>query len=179
MSRRVGLDAALNGGAGLCLALAVFGVGWRIASERPPAQYRVGMRFANVPGLNLGASPVTLIVWINTQCGACSASMPFYNRLISDLRGMRIVVMSREPVDVLTTYLQSYGVHPAQAVSVGSQSLLFVGTPTLALVGSDSIVRGVWFGRSQSVIDEEAVTRSIRTASTTGEVPSGKHSNVR
>ena len=87
--------------------------------------------------------------------------MPFYRRLTTQLGRARVVVMGREPIQVLQAYVEEFGVRPTQVVSVGERVLKFRGTPTLVLVGTDAVVRSVWFGRRQTTAEEEAVIRGL------------------
>lgn len=155
------LDTALCLSAGFAMLLAVSAVCWSLASRRAPLQYATGDRFASIEDLNLAVAPATLILWVNSRCGACTASMSFYRRLTAQPHRTRIVVMGRESVQRLRDYLAQFDVRPAQVISSDDPRLKFAGTPTLALLGADSVVRSVWFGRRQTVTEELEIIRSL------------------
>jgi hypothetical protein len=141
--------------------IAAGAVVWSLAARRPPPQYAVGDRFDGVPAVDLKAGPSTLVIWVSSRCGACTASMPFYRQLTAGTHRARLVVMGQEPVDLLQDYVDAFGVRPAQVISTGDSSLKFVGTPTLLLIGQDSIVRSVWYGRRKGPVEELDIIRRV------------------
>ncbi len=134
---------------------------WSTVARRPPPQYAVGDRFDGVPSLDLRAAPSTLVIWVSSRCGACTASMPFYRQLTAGQHRVRLVVMGQEPADLLHDYVDAFGVRPAQVISTGDSTLKFVGTPTVLLIGVDSVVQSVWYGRRQSPADEMDIIRRL------------------
>ncbi|CAN5877488.1 hypothetical protein BH18ACI5_BH18ACI5_03780 [soil metagenome] len=162
MSTNSRTDTTLYVSAALAAVLLAMGsVGWSVRSRHRPQTYATGDRFDEVPNLDLTASPSTLLIWVDSRCGACTASMPFYQRLAAHRYRMPIVVIGRQPAQVLEDYLATFGVRPAQVISVGDLPLKFRGTPTVVLVGKDSIVRSVWYGRRQTAMDEEDIIKRL------------------
>jgi hypothetical protein len=73
--------------------------------------------------------------------------MPFYRRLASGTRRARIVVFGAQTEATLHAYLQENAFKPDQVLRAKAGELKFYATPTLAVVGRDGKVRGVWRGR--------------------------------
>lgn len=161
MSTHSRIDTTLYLSAAAAVILALAAVGWSVVAHRPPQQYAAGERFDDIPNLNVSAAPSTLIIWVDSRCGPCTASMPFYQRLTGQTHRTRLVVMGREPTQDLKDYLAEFGVRPAQIISVGDRVLKFKGTPTVVLIGADSIVRAVWYGRRQTATEEEDIIKRL------------------
>jgi hypothetical protein len=71
----------------LLVALVVLGTfAWSYFAAQPRQLPHVGLQkgkeFAAVAGVNYGDSSQTLLVAINTHCGYCKGSLPFYRQLI-------------------------------------------------------------------------------------------------
>lgn len=161
MSHRSRVDVVLNASAGLAILLALAAAGWSVAAHRPPPQYATGDRFDDIPNLNPADAPSTLVLWVDSRCGPCTASMPFYRRLTAKPHRTRVIVLGRESSRVLEDYLAGFGVRPAQVISVGDRVLTFRGTPTVVLIGADRIVRAVWYGRRQTQSEEEDIIKTL------------------
>ena len=111
---------------------------------REPPAYSVGDVFGTVEGFDAAAAPMTLAVFLRSGCRYCTESMPFYRRLAATERRARIVVFGAQTVPTLTAYLDEGGFKPDQVLQVKAGVLKFYATPTLALVGSDGKIKGVW-----------------------------------
>jgi len=156
------LDTMLNCAAATALALATASVVWSLSLRQAAAGYQEGDLFDQVAEVSFQGAPKTLVVWVDTTCGACTESMPFYRELTRQRHRARFVVIGREPVQIMRDYLAQHAVQPDQIVTVGNRALKFRGAPTLLLVGPDSIVRTTWFGRLDSADDKQAVLNRLK-----------------
>jgi hypothetical protein len=68
--------------------------------------------------------------------------------------------MAAEPATELREWVAKFGITPDEIVSVGDLPLEFKGTPTVLLVGADSVIRRVWYGVIDSD-DESAVMNAL------------------
>src|SRR5262249_9646858 len=71
------------------------------APGTPPAPYAVGGEAPVLEGVNYGQSSRTVVVFVNSGCHYCTASMPFYKTLIEQhkkaaARGVSLVAVSRD-----------------------------------------------------------------------------------
>ena len=160
--RHTRIDRILYMSAAIAVVLATASVTWAKVNRRPPSMYVPGERFGPVPELSLPEGGDTLVAWIDSRCGACTASMPFYSRLTALAKHTQVVLLGREPAGDLRDYASAYDVKPAHIVSVGDLPLKFAGTPTLVLVGPDAVVRAVWFGRRETIEQEAEVIARIK-----------------
>jgi len=161
-SNRSRFDTIVDISAAVGVLLAGASLVWSISegSTRATPGYKIGETFSSGDTVQFDGAPVTLVIWLQSQCGACQDSVDFYRRLTAHSRA-RVIVMSPEPADRLQKFLDAASIRPKQAVSTNGQWNRFKVTPTLLLVGSDSAVRKVWDGRIRRASDEEAIIRLI------------------
>ena len=101
-----------------------------------------------------------LLMWIQSTCQYCTASLPFYGTLARDgERSVRIVAAGVEPEDTIRQYLRENGIEVDRVVGAPADVRLFA-TPTLLLVGRGLIVESVWVGQLTRD-DEDQVRRAI------------------
>lgn len=141
----------------LALLIALASVSWRATAQRQSDEYKVGQRMDGIGDVRFSTSSKTLVLWVDSRCHFCTESMAFYRHLSQQANNDRLVVVGREPAEVLQNYLARFHVSAARVVSVGDSTLRFRGTPTLLLVGQDSVIRGVWTGKLQSDKKEREV----------------------
>lgn len=123
------------------------------ASLPPP--YRVGDRVATLERVDYGASDHTLLIVIQTGCGFCTDSLPFYRRLITDRdarrANVRIIAVVPESDTSAPTYLDSEGVRPDGLAFFRKGGLRIQGTPTLLFLDRFGTLSAKWEGQlSQS-----------------------------
>jgi hypothetical protein len=139
---------------------------WHVVSDRasvrspPAAGYSQGDVFGAVDGLRFSETPATAILFVQSTCKFCSASMPFYRRLSALPRRAKFIVMGVETRDQLQAYLSAQQLRVDDVVSVNAQNIKFRGTPTLLLVDNKGVVRDVWAGQLDNA-REEAVLKKI------------------
>jgi peroxiredoxin len=113
-----------------------------------PTEYATGEKAPAITGINY-AGKGTLLLVVRSGCHFCTDSMPLYRKLraTASEKGVRLVAVSTDPVDVCQGYLASHGVQTDSVLSVSPGALRVRGTPTLVLVDANTIVRKVWSGR--------------------------------
>ena len=118
----------------------------------------VGQRIDAVGRLDFAESQ-TLIMALQSDCGFCQKSMPFYRRLLErDANEVQIVVAAPPRDSRIGDYLASENVNPDSVVFVQPGTLPVQGTPTLLLVDNEGLVTHAWIGllnadREAEVID--------------------------
>ncbi len=102
---------------------------------------------ASAIGGDFSTSRQTLIIALQSGCGFCQQSMPFYRRLLErDTDDVRIVVAA-PPYDTgIGDFLAAEGVEPDSVVFAGTGALPISGTPTLLLVDGAGLVTHGWIG---------------------------------
>jgi hypothetical protein len=103
-------------------------------SRLPPPEYWVGETFDGLPEWDAAAAGTTTVLWINTHCGACSDSVPFYRALSAAPRTGRLVIAGREPQDELVSWAKAAGISYDAAISVGRRELKFPFTPVVLVI---------------------------------------------
>lgn len=136
-----------------------------LAASPPPA-YAVGDSLAGVSEVGQLRPARTLLLYVSSSCHFCSASMPFYRRLAAarqSARGeTRLVVLSRDPDEVLTGYLQDNSLTPDDVVHVSETSNIKLRlTPTLVLLDQDRSVLRIWVGQLSSVAEEDVTSQFL------------------
>lgn len=129
---------------------------WRV-SQSPDVPdlssevYTVGETVPSVPGVRFSNGPQTLVLFVSSECPACSDTMPFYAELRAKtqrlLSPISFAVISFEDEDKLAAYLASYELEPDTAASVSYERFKLRRTPTLLLVDSSGVVKQYWIGR--------------------------------
>lgn len=92
-------------------------------------------------------SESTLLVWVQSECGACKESAALYRKLTARPSRTRIVFAGPEPIDELRQFLKSEGIQSNDIVSTDAKWFAFRATPTILLLDGTDQVRRVWFGR--------------------------------
>lgn len=102
-----------------------------------------------LPDLDWSQSPRTLLLVLSTRCKYCTASAPFYQRLVSQeaqAHSTQLVVLLPQAPDESREYLAGLRVkidalRQTDLASVGAK-----GTPTLILVDANGFVIQSWEG---------------------------------
>lgn len=154
----------------MCVVVSAVGIQRLRASPAPvpparPAPIEPGARLDVAEALAPGTSRGSVVLALSTACRYCTASMPFYRRLmaldvIRDGR-IRLGVASLQPVDEMAQYLASHQASISQVVLLRESGVPIRGTPTLVLIGRGGAVVNSWSGQLGPA-DEEAAIRDIR-----------------
>jgi hypothetical protein len=144
--------------------------GWfQTAPHTSEPFFQIG-RSLPVTGLQYSDANANVVLALSSDCQFCSASAPFYRRLLTLTSGrndLKFTAIFRQPASEASNYLTSMKV-PTDRINVLGSSLSFpgkaVGTPTLLVVGNDGIVRKAWVGKlSHNQELEVLATLSIPT----------------
>lgn len=152
LEKAVNITTVAVGIVALAIAAARY---WPPSTPSPP--YPVGSRLPSLPGVDLGAAPLTLIAVVKPSCPACEASMRLYKRIVEvrnrSSSSMQFVVVGPDAERALADYLGSHDVTPDAVVSVRRDALLVRSTPTLILANGAAIVQRLWVGVSFTLKD--------------------------
>jgi hypothetical protein len=114
----------------------------------PPSAPVLGDALPAIDGVDLAASPHTLILAVQSSCRFCSESMPFYGRLAASRpASVRLVAVAPDEPAAARAYLASHAFAPDAIAHADLPSLHVGGTPTLILTGPSGVVERVWVGR--------------------------------
>lgn len=93
----------------------------------------------------------TLLVYISSFCGYSTASMGFYQRLVTEARatdGLKILFASREELPVTTQYLRNHGMESQPLIQLPREfAPKLRPTPVILLIDHAGKVENVWRGR--------------------------------
>jgi hypothetical protein len=169
MAHRVSFDRVVN----TVLVVAAVLVGTNAirqligsASPQPPLPtYESGEAVPALRGISYGDASKTVLLFLNSNCPACSASVPAYRRLIARKstagEPIRILALGVEPQRTLQEYLARNEVVVDAVATVNAAEWYKVrSTPTVLLVGRDGAVSHSWVGMLQPD-SEEALTRVL------------------
>lgn len=147
--------------------LASWARAWTSTRKAGPLQasrlYNPGDVLPNLPGLTFREADRTLVLFINSNCQFCTASMPFYRELIERRNqakaSVAIVAATREPVERLATYLAAHGLIVDKRVALGESSpFRLTVTPAVLQVDSGGTVERLWIGKLERVNESEILT---------------------
>jgi hypothetical protein len=162
MTSRKIWDAALV----LACALIIVHIGFQRYRKTIPGQptsaYRPGSTIDDTADLGLGKARRTLLLVTASTCHFCTASMPFYRRLIPVARShdVRIVAVTAEEPTVNQVYLASNGVEIDAVASSVKNHVNVYSTPTLLLLRDDGSVIASWRGKL-SIRQEDEVLIAV------------------
>ena len=131
-------------------------------SRLPPAEYRVGEIFDGLPEWNASAARATTVLWINTHCGACTDSIPFYRSLSSAPRASRLVIVGREPQDELVSWATTAGISYDAVISVGRRKLKLPFTPALLVIDQHRRIVAARTGRVIEADEQEYLRQKVK-----------------
>lgn len=118
-----------------------------VVRPNPPLN-RVGERVA-FQGVDFSKSDQTLLLFLNTQCGYCQKSEPFYRRLsheVTDHQELRLIAVFPQSPEKSKKYLDDAGIALDDVRQPVSSDVVVKGTPTLLLVNREGIATKEWVG---------------------------------
>jgi hypothetical protein len=131
---------------------------WLKRSEPKPVA--AGEHFA-LKNVNWQESGNTVVFGISTTCHFCTESAPFYRELVQKCAAQRVrtIAVLPQPVDVSKAYLANEGVVVNEIRQEALPDLKIRGTPTLVLIDSKGIVKGVWIGKLSPDAEKELLAK--------------------
>ncbi len=111
-----------------------------------------GEAIQDTSDLDLKSAQRTLLLVTASTCHFCTASMPFYKRMMGVARQqhVRVVGVTREDPGTNQKYLVSYGVSVDRVVAAEANKIGVMGTPTLLLLDVKGRILHVWSGQLES-----------------------------
>jgi len=126
----------------------------------PPAApdgYSRGERIGSIPRIDFASADRSLLLFVRSTCGYCTASMPFYQSMVNKARttgaNVQFVAVSREPIETIRSYLSLHRLNGVVAAQASGFKVF--GTPTLILVDSQGKVMRIWRGRAPQEAESE------------------------
>jgi hypothetical protein len=154
---RSGAERLLNGFANIAvLGIAILaGVTFYTKTAGPGpdpsrATYQPGDRI-DTKRIKLNGPGLVLVT--RSTCPACSASLPFYQKLTP----ATIAPVAAEPVELNRQYLASAGITSALPVSLEASGLTVPAVPTLIAVNSQGQVIRAWRGKLTEKQEQEVI----------------------
>lgn len=132
-------------------------------SQAAPARLAAGDRLGPIAGLDLTASPKTLVMAIQSSCHFCSESMAFYRELSKQKNhGIRLAVVAPDDSATARQYVGSHGFTPDVIASSDLPAIHVGGTPTLLLVNTAGVIERVWIGKLSAAREKEVLAEVNR-----------------
>lgn len=120
---------------------------WTPGRPALPEEIVVGTKLT-VPGVTWSQAQKTLLIAVRPGCSYCTASAPFYRRLIEEAQGQaRLLVVSGVTEDETKTYLRELDLPLDEVKQVPMEKVGVIGTPTLILVDRNGAVVDSWVGQ--------------------------------
>jgi hypothetical protein len=116
-----------------------------------PQPYSVGEKLNTGTLIDYSRSPRNLVVALSTKCSHCETVMPFLKGLATSPHDMKVTVVGREDIAVLTEYLSRHDVTGVDIVTMPPQALKVPGVPTILLVDREGRFVNSWSGRLSEV----------------------------
>lgn len=164
------LNKRINLALNLLIALVLVSIGvvvirhyWHTRSAVPPRDYGVptGSKIS-LPDIDWENNGQTLLLVLDTGCQYCTASAPFYQRIVRETahnRRVRLIATFPQEISEGKQYLRDLNV-PIDEVRQSSLNALGVkGTPTLILVNSKAEVLQSWPGQLSSEAEREVLLK--------------------
>lgn len=157
----------------LCLA-----VGYKYLVSRPtepPSEVASNERYVRggqvdpVDGIDFHTADRSLLIFVRSTCSFCTASMPFYSRLVEAAVGstgrLQVAMLSTEPVATTRRYIAAHQIDPDRVLVGQGANFKIAGTPTIVLVDAKGKVLRVWRGK----VPEDVEANIIDVALTEGD----------
>lgn len=120
----------------------------------PARSFQPGERAPVDERIDYATSDQVLLMFLRSSCRYCTASMPFYQKLVAvrPPNGPRtqLIAFAPEPESSFAHYLGEHQLTLDGAYSVGRQDFSAYrvdGTPTLVLINRDRVIQKVWVGQ--------------------------------
>jgi hypothetical protein len=175
------LDKATNVGIILVCGAVVADIGYRNFAPRslepstaPPAaqrprldEYKPGETLAALPGFTSRRGARSLLFVVKSSCRFCTDSMPFYQRVVQEVRTakspVQLVGVCLESAEACQEYFKRHNLTMDLTLGVPPGTLKIVGTPTLLLVDEGGKVAASWTGALPAPAQQQAVLDATLT----------------
>lgn len=136
-----------------------------LVASSQPKDYEPGDRFATISGSNWSKSPATIVIFLNTNCGASLRSSETFSRIARRPRLFRVVVIGYEGEDLLRPFVQVLAIEPDSILTAPVGSIRFSQVPRVALLDQRGVVRSVWSGKSINGMENKILSAAQSLAS--------------
>ena len=111
--------------------------------------------------VNFSQQPKTLILALQTTCGYCNESAPFYKRVIETVGNKNIKLVAVFPAEIEegAAHLKKLGLTNMEVRSSSLDSLQVSGTPTLILTNEKGEVTDYWVGKLTPDKEAEVINK--------------------
>lgn len=115
----------------------------------------------NLADVNFSEAPQTVILALQTTCGYCTQSAPFYKRLIEETKGknIRFVAVFPTEIEESTRHLTDLGVTGIEVKQAPISALDASGTPTLIIANEKGEVKNFWIGKLPADKEAEVINQ--------------------
>jgi hypothetical protein len=137
------------------------------AGNRPalPNEYKPGEALDPLPGFASKSDTKSLLFVVKSSCRFCTDSMPFYQRVVQEVRTaktpVKLVGVCLESSEACNEYLKRHNLAMDLTLAVPQGTLRVVGTPTLILVDEAGKVGSVWTGMLPAPEQQQAVLDKV------------------
>lgn len=136
---------------------------WGYIAQRSSPGVRSGLQkgtpVAAIPSVNFNSARRTLILAINTKCGYCDESIPFYRRLvgIAHENHVQVLAVSSEEDTVIRDYLAQTQLSIASRTLADFAYYGVAATPTVILVDDRGLILDFWVGKLSPESEKQLV----------------------
>jgi hypothetical protein len=102
-----------------------------------------------IPGIMYAASPQSLLLFLNSGCGYCQQSLPFYSRITKEAavsRTTKVIAVFSSTEEKPELFLSNHGISVDQIVTADFRKLAISVTPTVMLVDHSGRILDFWIG---------------------------------
>ncbi len=116
-------------------------------------------KLVNLPGEEFTAREKTIVLALQTTCQFCNESVPFYKRLIEEVKGKNINIIAVFPqsVEEGSAHLSQLGMVGMEVKQAPVSVLETSGTPTLIITDQEGRVINYWVGKLTSDKEMEVI----------------------
>lgn len=142
----------------------VISIGWgflryNASLQNPHSSIQKGTKM-RLPDVDWSMSPKTLLLVLSTDCTYCTASAPFYRRLVNhtaETANTRLIAIFPQSATESREYLAKQDVKIDELQQAAPVSMGVRGTPTLILVDSKGVVIQSWDGVVRPDLESEVL----------------------
>lgn len=119
------------------------------AVNQPQRQEPTVGKKINLENVDFSAQPKTVVIALQTTCGYCNESAPFYKRLLKESEGKNIkfVAVFPTPEAESRKHLETLGITGFEVKQAPITALEASGTPTLILTNDKGEITNFWVGK--------------------------------
>lgn len=133
-----------------------------LAASSRQSDYKPGDRFATIAGLDLAQSSATVVMFLNTNCGASVRTTEVLARIARRPRTFRVVVIGYESQELLTPFVRAVAIDSDSVLTAHVRSIRFATVPQVALLDQNGMVKAVWSGFKDITGMEEKILVAAR-----------------